>query len=97
VESVYANYRGKIEEQHRHVEKTFALGLDMPEPKSRLRLTQTGLEVVIRYPLELERSSEVDDQVIRELLAALEKPPKLKLVGTGTPNIQRVVDGTTAA
>jgi small-conductance mechanosensitive channel len=97
VESVYANYHDRIEEQHRQVEKTFALGLDMPQPKSRLRLTQTGLEVVIRYPLELERSAEIDDQIIRQLLTALERPPKLKLVGSGTPNIQPVVDGTTAA
>jgi small-conductance mechanosensitive channel len=97
VESVYATYHKGIEEQHNQVEKTFALPLDVPEPKSRLRLTQTGLEVVIRYPLELEKSAEIDDQIIRELLAALEKPPKLKLVGTGTPNIQPVVDGTTAA
>jgi small-conductance mechanosensitive channel len=97
VESVYATYRKGIEEQHHQVEQTFALPLDVPEPKSRLRLTQTGLEVVIRYPLELEKSAEIDDQIIRELLAALEKPPKLKLVGSGTPNIQPVVDGTTAA
>ena len=92
VESVYARYRNKIEEQHRHMEQTFAFGLDLPEPKSRLRLTQTGLEVVIQYPLDLERSAEIDDQIIRDLLAALEKPPKLKLVGSGIPNIQPVLD-----
>ena len=97
VKNVYAKYRNQIEEQHRHIEKTFTLGLDVPEPKSRLRLTQTGLEVVIRYPLELEQSAEIDDEIIRELLAALEKPPKLKLVGSGTPNIQPVSEGTSAA
>ena len=97
VQGVYAKYRDKIEEQHRHMEQTFTLGLEVPQPKSRLRLTQTGLEVIIRYPLELERSAEIDDQMIRELLAALEKPPKLKLVGSGTPNIQPVLDGNTAA
>jgi small-conductance mechanosensitive channel len=92
VQSVYAKYRSKIEEQYRHMEQTFALGVEVPEPKSRLRLTQTGLEVVIQYPLDLERSAEIDDQIIRELLTALEKPPKLKLVGSGTPNIQPVLD-----
>jgi small-conductance mechanosensitive channel len=91
-ESVYAQYRDKMEEQHRRVEKTFTLALDLPQPKSRLRLTQTGLEVVIRYPLELEKSTEIDDQIIRELLAELDKPPKLKLVGSGTPNIQPVTN-----
>ena len=70
--------------------------LDVPQPKSHLRLTQTGLEVVVRYPLELERSAEIDDKIIRELLAALEKPPKLRLVGSGTPNIQPVAGGEIA-
>lgn len=97
VQHVYDTYKDKIEDQHRHMEQSFAMGLDLPQPKSRLRLTQTGLEVVIRYPLELENSAEVDDQIIRELLTALEKPPKLKLVGSGTPNIQPVADGHTAA
>jgi small-conductance mechanosensitive channel len=97
VEAVYSKYRDKIDDQYRHIEKTFTLGIEIPQPKSRLRLTQSGLEVVIRYPLELERSSEIDDQIIRELLAALEKPPKLKLVGTGTPNIQPVLTGNAAS
>jgi small-conductance mechanosensitive channel len=97
VQKVYSTYSTKIEEQHRHMEQSFALAVDVPQPKSRLRLTQTGLEVVIRYPLELERSAEIDDQIIRELLIALQKPPKLKLVGSGTPNIQPVLDGTPAA
>lgn len=97
VRAVYSTYSKQIEEQHRHTEKTFTLALDVPQPKSRLRLTQTGLEVVVRYPLELERSAEVDDKIIRELLAALEKPPKLRLVGSGTPNIQPVAGGEIAA
>jgi small-conductance mechanosensitive channel len=96
VEAVFAKYRNKIEEQHRHIEKTFTLGFEIPQPKSRLRLTQSGLEVVVRYPLELEHSAEIDDQIIRELLTALDKPPKLKLVGTGTPNIQPVLAGNNA-
>jgi small-conductance mechanosensitive channel len=90
VRAVYSTYSTHIEEQHRHMEKTFTLALDVPQPKSLLRLTQTGLEVVVRYPLELERSAEVDDKIIRELLTALERPPKLRLVGSGIPNIQPV-------
>jgi small-conductance mechanosensitive channel len=93
VQAVYATYQKHIEDQHRHIGRTFTLALDVPQPQSRLRLTQTGLEVVIRYPLELEKSAEIDDQIIRELLAALKRPPQLKLVGSGTPNIQSVPDG----
>jgi small-conductance mechanosensitive channel len=97
VEKVYATYRDKIVQQHRQMENTYGFGVDLPEPKSRLYLTQTGLEVVIRYPLELKHSAEIDDEITRALLEALEKPPKLKLVGSGTPNIQRVADVTQAA
>jgi len=96
VEGVYGKYRDKIIQQHRLMENAYSLGVDLPEPKSRLHLTQSGLEVVIRYPLELEHSAEIDDEITRSLLDALEKPPKLKLVGSGTPNIQRVMDGIPA-
>jgi small-conductance mechanosensitive channel len=97
VEGVYGKYRDKIMQQHRLMENAYSLGVDLPEPKSRLHLTQSGLEVVIRYPLELEHSAEIDDEITRALLDALEKPPKLKLVGSGTPNIQRVADGIPAS
>ena len=38
----------------------------------------------------MESASEIDDKVTRELLHALAQPPKLRLVGSGTPNIQPV-------
>lgn len=97
VEKVYSEYREKIEQQHRHMERTLNMTVAVPRPVSRVRLSQSGLEVVIRYPIELERAAEIDDKITRELLDALEQRPRLKLVGTGTPNIQPVTDGTGAA
>ena len=93
VEKVYAGYRERIEQQHRQMERTLSVSVAVPRPQSRVRLSQSGLEVVIRYPIELENAAEIDDKVTRELLNALEQRPKLKLVGTGTPNIQPVSDG----
>jgi hypothetical protein len=97
VERVYAGYREKIEQQHRQIERTFSFAIDTPQPQSRLRLTQAGLEVVIRYPIDLENSAEVDDQIARALLDALEQLPKLRLVGSGVPNIQPVTEESTTA
>jgi len=97
VEKVYAKYQDKIVQQHRVMENAYSFGVGAPEPRSRLHLTQSGLEVVIRYPLELARSAEIDDEITRNLLEALDQPPKLKLVGSGTPNIQRVTDLAPAA
>ena len=97
VEAVYARYRESIEWQHRQIEETLNFEVDTPQPQIRLRLTQNGIEAVIRYPVGLDRASEVDDQISRELLHAIEQAPELKLVGSGTPNIQPAAtqDGAT--
>jgi len=97
VEKVYSDYKDRIEQQHREMERTLSVAVSAPKPRSRLRLTQTGLEVVIRYPVELESATEVDDRITRELLHSLAQPPKLRLVGTGIPNIQPVNDEPKAA
>jgi len=93
VEKIYADYRDSIERQHRAMQQNLSVIVDVPRPQSRLRLTQTGLEVVICYPTLLEDAAEIDDRIARELLQALEQPPRLKLVGSGTPNIQPARDG----
>jgi hypothetical protein len=91
VTSVLAEYRDDLELQRRHMERSLSsTAVKSFEPQSRLRLTQTGLEVVIRYPLELENAAAIDDRITRALLDAIEHPPKLKLVGTGTPTLQPV-------
>lgn len=92
VETVYAGYRERIEQQHRQMERSLSLPVDVPRPQSLLRLTQAGLEVVIRYPVELENAGEIDDRITRELLDALGQTPRLRLVGSGIPNIQPVMD-----
>ena len=90
VEKVYADYRETIEQQYREMERTLNFASIPPQPRSQLRVTQSGLEVVVRYPVALERAMEIDDRVTRELLHSLQQPPRLKLVGSGVPNIQPV-------
>jgi small-conductance mechanosensitive channel len=90
VEKVYAGYRERIEQEHRQMQNLLNVRAATPKPVSRLRLAQAGLEVVIRYPVELDNAAEIDDHITREVLSALGKSPRLKLVGSGTPNIQAV-------
>jgi len=90
VQKVFEEYRENIERQHRTMEATLNMPVAAPKPISRLHLTQTGLEVSIRYPVETDSASDVDDKITRELLRALDQPPKLRVVGSGTPNIQPV-------
>jgi small-conductance mechanosensitive channel len=99
VEKVFLEYKDQIEREYKHMQAELNVRTVAPKPVSRLRLAQGGLEVVIRYPVELENAAEIDDHITRELLAALAQEPRLRLVGSGTPNIQAVptTNGATAA
>jgi small-conductance mechanosensitive channel len=95
VEAVFADYREEMERQRRQMERTLA-GTPVSElrPRSRLRFTQAGLEAVIGFPVDLQHAAEIDDRVTRELLKAIDREPKLKLVGSGTPSIRLRTDLT---
>lgn len=90
VESVFEEYRDRMEQQTREIERNLNVSVPSLRPQTRLRLTKDGLEVVLRYPVDLEDATSIDDKIARNLLEAIERDPKLKLVGAGTPNIQAV-------
>src|SRR5207253_5057296 len=97
VETVFADYREEIERQRRQMERTMSsTPINELCPKSRLRLTQAGLEAVIGFPVDLQRAAEIDDRVTREVLKAIDREPKLKLVGSGTPSIRLSTELTPA-
>lgn len=82
VNRVYAEYREQMETQRRSMERSLhTIGIASFAPESRVRLTGSGLEVVIRYPVELSNAAEIDDRVTRELLEAIGREPRLRLLG----------------
>ena len=88
VESVYNTYKAEIEQQYESLSPTLHTGISAPRLEGRLRLVDAGLEFVIRYPVDNQKSAEIDDEITRKLLDAIEKEPSLRLVPTGTPEIQ---------
>ena len=88
VQTVVDEYRSSIERQHAEVEKALAIPLQPPSPQSRLRLTEAGLEMTVRYPVPLEDAGAVDDRVTRALLDAVEHEPRLKLAGAAAATVQ---------
>ncbi len=87
VNKVFAEYRDKMEMQRRNVERSLNSTVVAFAPESRLHLTQTTLEVVIRYPVELGNAGEIDNKVTREILSAVDGDPKLRLQVSGGPTI----------
>ncbi len=78
VNKVFAEYRDRMEAQRQSVERSLNSTLSSFGPESRLRLTQTSLELVVRYPVELGNAGEIDDRMTRAILDAIEGDPNLR-------------------
>jgi small-conductance mechanosensitive channel len=88
VNQVFAEYRETMEMQRRSVERSLNSTLGTFAPESRLQLTQSALEVVVRYPLELSNASEIDNRMTQAILDALEQDPKLRAQVSAGPSIK---------
>jgi small-conductance mechanosensitive channel len=87
VNTVFADYRDAVEQQHERISRTLHINMGRPVPEGRLRFTDAGLEYVVRYPVDIYRAAEIDDRITRELLKAINEEPKLVMV-SGTPKIR---------
>ena len=56
-----------------------------------LRLTDSALEVVIRYPAEIRRMAETDELVTRAVLAALRAADEVRRSFIAMPRIRAAV------
>ena len=54
-------------------------------PRIRLHYTATGVEANVRFPVAFDKASEMDDHLMRGVIAALDREPRLKLVGAEMP------------
>jgi len=88
VNKVFAEYRDRMEAQRRNVERSLNSTIAAFSPESRLHLTQTSLEVVIRYPVDLEHAGEIDNRVTRAILEALELDPNFREQVSGGPTVR---------
>lgn len=89
VNSVYSGYRNTLEQQHESLTGLGAVPFQVPTPQARLQLVENALELVIRYPVLLQRESEIDNQMARKILDVINNDPELK-AGVGAPNIREV-------
>lgn len=86
VDSALSNYRENIDTQRRMVETNLStVSAGELQPKVRLHYTASGIEASVRYPVEIEKATDIDDHLMRELLAAVEKEPRLKLISAEMP------------
>jgi small-conductance mechanosensitive channel len=80
---VFDTYRDAIQRQHDLAQRFIEFETSAPAPEVRVRLTDTGLECEVRYPVVPEKSARTDQQMLDALRKALDGDEQLKLVATG--------------
>jgi len=94
VKAVLADYHEEMDRQNRAMERNlFAVPEGGLKPSAYLRLTPSGLEALIRFPVDLRHAGEIDERITRELLKAVDQEPKLKLAGSATAISLRTAAG----
>ncbi len=91
VEKVYGGYRTSIEQQHGDLERLLDYKTDLPVPSAHVRLGESGLEVVVRYPASIRNMADVDERVTQEVLGAIHSDDALKKSVTSIPHIRAAV------
>ena len=85
VEGVYSEYRPAIERQHATFERSTNMQTGVPRPVTRANFTDSGLEILIRYPVDAEHALSIDDRVVACLWEEAGKEPKLQFAAGGAP------------
>ena len=93
VNDVYSKYREEIESQHANIERRVDIQIELPRPEARLQFADTGLELLVRYPVEIRRAPDIDEEMTRKVLNLIETDAALKATVSGVPKIRSAVKG----
>jgi len=93
VERVYGKYRAEIEQQHATIERRVDILVDLPRPESRVQFADDGLELLVRYPVEIRRAPDADEEMTERVLDLIAKDEAVKAGVAGTPKIRSAIRG----
>ena len=88
VTSVSSRYQSSIDHQHSLVQRLLDTPIATPTPKASVYFADTGPEFVVRYPVELQDASQIDNEVTRKLMDAIGSDAELKAAVSGSPKLR---------
>jgi small-conductance mechanosensitive channel len=93
VSGALADYRAEIERQTQEIARTvISTPVGALHPKIQLRFVAAGIEVTVRYPVDLKNAAEIDERVAHEILKCLEQDPQLHLAADGGLHVSNAPD-----
>jgi small-conductance mechanosensitive channel len=93
VNAVHDQYREGFERQRGFIERRIEVQLKTPSPETRLQFGDTGLELLVRYPVEIRNESVTDEQVTRKVLEVIQSNPEVQAAVVGSPKIRAAIKG----
>jgi small-conductance mechanosensitive channel len=93
VTEVYEQYRAGFERAHGYIERRIEVQLKAPSPETRLQFGDAGLELMVRYPVEIRNESVMDEQVTRKVLELVHNEPDVQAAVAGSPRIRAAIRG----
>jgi len=90
VNDIVSRYREDLRREYRQSSQLHNVWFEPPEPHSNILLGAEGIRISIRYPVQVRRAVEINDELSRRLLNVINHEPRLRLVSSGTPTIQGV-------
>ena len=91
VQGVYETYKPRIDTQHRQVETWMDSPIPAPAISSRIQLVDGGLQLYIRYPVELRDGSRVDQEITQSVVTLIEADAEVKDAVTAPPIIRALM------
>ncbi|HEV2469328.1 MAG TPA: mechanosensitive ion channel protein MscS [Candidatus Sulfotelmatobacter sp.] len=93
VNGVYSKYEKDIERQHAGIERRVDIQIDIPRPAAHLQFVDAGLELLVRYPVEIRNAPAIDEEMTRKVLDLVNSDGELKAAVAGTPKIRSAIKG----
>ncbi len=91
VDAAFSTYQDNLERQRQEMQRSLTyVSASALKPKVTLHFATSGIEVLIRYPVVLQKAAEIDEHLMHELFAEVDREPKLKLIGTEVPETKAV-------
>ncbi len=93
VTEIYDGYKSRIEQQHRDLEAWMDANVDAPGVECRMQLVDGGLQLNVRFPVEMRAAAQVDERVTEKLLSLMRDDAEVKAAVSGGPEIKATVKG----
>jgi small-conductance mechanosensitive channel len=93
VNAVHDQYREGFERQRGFIERRIEVQLKTPSPETRLQFGDSGLEFLVRYPVEIRNESVTDEQVTLKVLEVIQSNPEVQAAVVGSPKIRAAIKG----